>query len=148
MANTVKTFTYTAHDIHNQLTSGEYSSSDEKGVASYLLGLGLKPVAITEKKKSIFDKEITIFDSISPAEIYNYTRQLAVMLKAGVPLIDALQSMESEHNNPALNRIIKEVVQDVSNGVAFSDALKKHPKAFNNMFVFIVKAGEEAGGDH
>ena len=55
MADSVKTFTYTAHDIHNQLTSGEYSSSNKKGVASYLLGLGLKPVAITEKKKSIFD---------------------------------------------------------------------------------------------
>ena len=67
------------------------------------------------------------------------------MLKAGVPLIDALQSMESEHNNPALNRVIKEIVQDVTNGVAFSIALEKHPKAFNTMFVFIVKAGEEAG---
>ncbi len=145
MAEAIKTFTYTAHDIHNQLTSGEYSSSSETGVVNYLLGLGLKPVAITEKKKSVFDTEITFFDSISPSEVYNYTRQLAVMLKAGVPLIDALQSMESEHNNPALNRIIKEVVKDVSNGMAFSDALKKHPKAFNNMFVFIVKAGEEAG---
>ena len=114
MADSVKTFTYTAHDIDNQLTSGEYSSSNKKGAASYLLGLGLKPVAITEKKKSIFDQEITFFESISPSEVYNYTRQLAVMLKAGVPLIDALQSMESEHNNPALNRIIKEVVKDVT----------------------------------
>ena len=145
MADTVKTFSYTAHDIHNEITSGEYSSTSTNGVLNYLSGLGLTPVAITEKKHSILDKDITFFDSISPSEIYNYTRQLAVMLKAGVPLIDALQSMESEHNNPALNRVIKEIVQDVTNGVAFSIALEKHPKAFNTMFVFIVKAGEEAG---
>ena len=145
MADTVKTFSYTAHDIHNEITSGEYSATSTNGVINYLSGLGLSPVAITEKKHSILDKDITFFDSISPSEIYNYTRQLAVMLKAGVPLIDALQSMESEHNNPALNRVIKEIVQDVTNGVAFSIALEKHPKAFNTMFVFIVKAGEEAG---
>ena len=79
-----------------------------------------------------------------PPEIYNFTRQLSVMLKAGV-LVDALDSVHSEKANALFNRTIDTVIDDVSNGMALSKAMHKHPKVFNNMFVNIVKAGESAG---
>ena len=67
------------------------------------------------------------------------------MLKAGVPLVDALDSVHSDKANALLNRTIDTVIDDVSNGMALSKAMDKHPKVFNNMFVNIVKAGESAG---
>ena len=67
------------------------------------------------------------------------------MLKAGVPLVDALDSVHSDKTNALLNKTIDSVIDDVSNGMALSKAMGKHPKVFNNMFVNIVKAGESAG---
>lgn len=145
MAEAFKTFSYTAQDSQETMLTGEYSAVDPNGVASYLAGMGLTPINIIEKKKSILDTDLNFFESVSPNEIYNFTRQLAVMLRAGVPLIDALEAMESDYNNPAVNRVIKSVVTSVSSGVSFSDALSNHPNVFDNMFIFIVKAGETAG---
>ena len=145
MAEAFKTFSYTAQDSQETMLTGEYSAVDQNGVASYLAGMGLTPINIIEKKKSILDTDLNFFESVSPNEIYNFTRQLAVMLRAGVPLIDALEAMESDYNNPAVNRVIKSVVTSVSSGVSFSDALSNHPNVFDNMFIFIVKAGETAG---
>ncbi len=145
MADVFKTFSYTAQDTQDTILTGTYSAVNQNSVASYLAGMGLKPINITEKKKSILDMEINFLDSVSPNEVYNFTRQLAVMLRAGVPLIDALEAMESEHNNPAVNRVIQSVVKRVTGGIAFSEALSMHPQVFNNMFIFIVKAGETAG---
>ena len=62
------------------------------------------------------------------------------MLKAGVPLVDALDSVHSDESNALLNRTIDSVIDDVSNGMSLSRAMDKHPKVFNSMFVNIVKA--------
>tara|TARA_B100000686_G_scaffold89789_1_gene96483 strand:- start:1012 stop:2244 length:1233 start_codon:yes stop_codon:yes gene_type:complete len=145
MAEAIKTFVYTAQDSQEIVRSGEYNAIDQSGVISYLSGMGLTPINIKQKKKSVLDIDISFFDTVPPNEIYNFTRQLAVMLRAGVPLIDALEAMESDQNNPGLNRVIKSVVQSISSGVSFSAALAEHPKVFNSMFIFIVKAGETAG---
>ena len=145
MADLFKTFAYTAQDSQEVIQTGEHSAIDQNSVVSYLAGMGLTPINIAEKKKSALEMNINFFDSVTPNEIYNFTRQLAVMLRAGVPLIDGLEAMESDQNNPALNRVIKSVVISVSSGISFSEALSAHPKVFNSMFIFIVKAGETAG---
>ena len=89
--------------------------------------------------------EVSLFEKVPPAQIYNFTRQLSVMLKAGVPIVDALDSVHSDQTNALLNRTLDAVIDDVSNGVSLSRAMDKHPKVFNSMFVNIVKAGESAG---
>jgi len=118
MAEAIKTFVYTAQDSQEIVRSGEYNAIDQSGVISYLSGMGLTPINIKQKKKSVLDIDISFFDTVPPNEIYNFTRQLAVMLRAGVPLIDALEAMESDQNNPGLNRVIKSVVQSISSGVS------------------------------
>ena len=85
MADIFKTFSYTAQDTQDTILTGEYSAVNQNSVASYLAGMGLKPINITEKKKSILDMEINFLDSVSPNEVYNFTRQLAVMLRGGTP---------------------------------------------------------------
>tara|TARA_B100000214_G_C23909928_1_gene600789 strand:- start:103 stop:1221 length:1119 start_codon:yes stop_codon:yes gene_type:complete len=107
--------------------------------------MGLEPISVSEKKQSILDMEISLFEKVPPGEIYNFTRQLSVMLKAGVPLVDALDSVHSDEANPLFNRTIDSVIDDVSNGMSLSRAMDKHPRVFDTMFINIVKAGESAG---
>ena len=105
MADLIKTFAYTAQDSQEVIQTGEYSAIDQNSVVNYLAGMDLTPINIAEKKKSVLEMNLRLFESVSPNEIYNFTRQLAVMLRANVPLIDALEAMESDLNNLSLIHI-------------------------------------------
>jgi len=74
-----------------------------------------------------------------------FTRQLSAMVGAGVPLLRALSSIEKHAEDKALKNILGEVIKDVEGGMALGDALAKHPKAFNDIYVNMVRAGEAAG---
>ena len=138
-------YSYIATNPTTGVVRGELRASGQESALLQLERMGLEPISVSEKKQSILDMEITLFEKVPPSEIYNFTRQLSVMLKAGVPLLDALDSVHSDESNPLLNRTIDSVIDDVSNGMSLSRSMDKHPKVFNTMFVNIVKAGESAG---
>ena len=138
-------FSYIATNPTTGVVRGELRASGQDSALIQLERMGLEPISVSEKKQSILDMEINLFEKVPPAEIYNFTRQLSVMLKAGVPLVDALDSVHSDESNALLNRTIDSVIDDVSSGMSLSRAMDKHPKVFNSMFVNIVKAGESAG---
>ena len=139
------TFSYIATNANSGVVRGELRSVGEENVLVQLERMGLAPISVSKKKESIMDINLTFFEKVPPTDIYNFTRQLSVMLKAGVPLVDALDSVHSDQTNPLLNKTIDAVIDDVSGGMSLSKSMSKHPKVFNNMFVNIVKAGERAG---
>ena len=138
-------FSYIATNAESGVVRGELRAVGEENVLVQLERMGLAPVSVSKKKESILDMNLTFFEKVPPTDIYNFTRQLSVMLKAGVPLVDALDSVHSDQTNPLLNKTIDTVIEDVSGGMSLSKSMSKHPKVFNNMFVNIVKAGERAG---
>jgi len=138
-------FSYIATNAESGVVRGELRAVGEENVLVQLERMGLAPVSVSKKKESILDMNLTFFEKVPPTDIYNFTRQLSVMLKAGVPLVDALDSVHSDQTNPLLNKTIDAVIDDVSGGLSLSKSMSKHPKVFNNMFVNIVKAGERAG---
>ncbi len=138
-------FSYIATNPRSGVVRGELRAIGEDSALLQLERLGLEPISVSEKKESILDIQITFFEKVPPTDIYNFTRQLSVMLKAGVPLVDALDSVHSDQTNPLLNRTLENVINDVSGGLALSRSMEKHPKVFNTMFVNIVRAGESAG---
>ena len=138
-------FSYIATNPSSGVVRGELRAIGEGSALLQLERLGLDPISVSEKKESILDLEVTFFEKVKPTDIYNFTRQLSVMLKAGVPVVDALDSVHSEQTNPLLNRTLDAVIDDVSGGISLSRAMEKHPKVFNSMFVNIVRAGESAG---
>jgi type IV pilus assembly protein PilC len=138
-------FSYIATNADSGVVRGELRAVGEENVLVQLERMGLAPVSISKKKESILDMNLTFFEKVPPTDIYNFTRQLSVMLKASVPLVDALDSVHSDQTNPLLNKTIDAVIDDVSGGMSLSKSMSKHPKVFNNMFVNIVKAGERAG---
>ena len=138
-------FSYIATNPSSGVVRGELRAIGEDSALLQLERLGLDPISVSEKKESILDVEVTFFEKVKPTDIYNFTRQLSVMLKAGVPVVDALDSVHSDQTNPLLNRTLDAVIDDVSGGMSLSRAMEKHPKVFNAMFVNIVRAGERAG---
>ena len=145
MAKKSSSFSYIATNETTGVVRGELRAQGQEGALSQLERMGLKPISVTKKTESILDIQIDLFEKVPPEDIYNFTRQLSVMLKAGVPLVDALDSVHSDKTNSLLKRTIDRVIDDVSNGMSLSKAMSKHPKIFNSMFVNIIKAGESAG---
>ena len=145
-SNTVEIFSYIARDKQSAVIKGEIKAIEERVVQEQLKKMGLDPISITIKKESVLDKlDVNVFDNVPPDAIYNFSRQLSVMIKAGVPLIDALDSMLSKTINPILNKTIEKIIEDVSAGSTLSGALEKHPKVFNTMYINIIRAGESSG---
>ena len=116
-SKTVEIFSYIARDNNSSVVKGEIKAIEERIVLEQLKKRGLDPISISIKKVSVFEKlDINVFDSVPPDSIYNFSRQLSVMLKAGVPLVDALESMLSKTINPLLNKTIKKIIEDISAG--------------------------------
>ena len=104
--NQFTSFSYIATNPTTGVVRGELRASGQDSALLQLERMGLEPISVSEKKKTILDMEINLFEKVPPAEIYNFTRQLSVMLKAGVPLVDSLDSVHSEKTNPLLNRYL------------------------------------------
>lgn len=118
--------------------SARSTSSAPKKKVSFWEGQRLAKQKAYEKKapkKKIKLDEITIF-----------TQQLASMLDAGLPLVASLEALQEQTENPVFQIIIRNVKQDVASGTSFSDAVRKYPRAFPNLFVSMVEAGEASGG--
>ena len=143
--NKYSSWSYIATNPSTGVVRGELRAIGQDSALIQLERMGLEPISVSEKKESILDMQVTLFEKVPPADIYNFTRQLSVMLKAGVPLVDALDSVHSDDTNPLLNRTLDSIIDDVNNGLSLSRAMEKHPKVFDNMFTNIVRAGESAG---
>ena len=146
MSNRSKVYKYVAMDVESgSMQRGELSALNERNASAQVEQMGFEVLSLKAAPKSILQADISLFEKITPTQIYNFTRQLSVMLKAGVPLVDALDSLHSESAGPLVNKIIDQIVEDVSGGHALSRALTEHPKMFDSMYVNIVRAGESAG---
>ena len=140
-----KTYTYIAKNEVEEVIQGEVRALGENAASLKLERMGMEPISILEKGESILEKQVNFFEKVPPMAIYNFTRQLSVMMKAAVPLVDALESMQSPQMAPMLKTAIDKIINDVSAGFSLSQAMAKHPRVFNEMFVNIIKAGESAG---
>src|SRR5690606_131250 len=101
---------------------------------------GLVPVRIR--------KEMALFQSkgkVTAADIAIFSRQLATMLNAGIPLVQGFDIIGSGHDNPAMQRLILSIRNDLEGGTALAEALAKHPLHFDDLFINLVTAGEQAG---
>lgn len=134
-------FLYKAKNKEGEITKGSVEAKD-KAEASLLLRQ--KNLYVIEMKSGggfsrSFNKKVSVKDKIV------FTEQLSVMIKAGVSIVDALDSLKEESENKYFKSQLTEIIQDVSGGAPFSKALSKHPTIFNQIYISMVKSGEESG---
>ena len=139
------TYAFKALDLAGAPTKGEIEASDKQTVASQLRTRGLIVVDIEEQAPANAGDVLARFQKIKPDDLVIATRQLSTMVSSGMSLLRALYVIEEQTESDKLRDIWIEVRKDVEAGVALSDALQRHPEAFNELYVAMVQAGETGG---
>jgi type IV pilus assembly protein PilC len=139
------TFSYKAVDGAGVPSKGEVKGADKNAVTEELRARGLQVMELVEKKSGL-QMEIKLAPKrVKAAELTVMTRQLATMISSGMTLLRAFYVLEDQLENPKLKETIGAVREDIESGIAFSEALAKHPKVFSPLYVAMVKAGEAGG---
>lgn len=136
-------FIWEAKTKQGEVKKGEMEAGDIKAVESRLVSLGMSPTKV--RKKGILDANLSLPGSIASKDILIFTRQFATMIDAGLPLVQCLDILGSQTENPAFRKVIFSIKTRVEGGSTFSDALKDHPKVFDELYVQLCAAGEVGG---
>src|ERR671914_2114412 len=139
------TYAFKALDLSGAATKGEMEAGDKQAVAAQLRSKGLIVVDIEEQAPASAGDILARFRRVKADELVIATRQLATMVNSGMSLLRALYIIEEQTENDKLREIWVEVRKDVEAGLALSDALRKHPDIFNDLYVAMVQAGETGG---
>ncbi|MCU7936923.1 MAG: type II secretion system F family protein [Candidatus Thiodiazotropha sp. (ex Dulcina madagascariensis)] len=139
----VKSYLYTweGTDKKGARLTGESRATDVNMVKADLRRQGVNPLKVRKKATSLF----TTKKKITSADVTVFSRQLATMMSAGVPMVQAFDIVGRGHENPSMQELILTIKADVEGGTALADALKRHPLHFEDLFVNLVRAGEHAG---
>jgi len=134
------TFTYTARAFNGDLRTATIDASSRDDVIAQLRKQRLSVVKIDQDATKKIGK-----GSIKTRDVVIFTRQFSTMINSGLPLVQALTILAEQTDNKALAEVTKKVVFDVESGNTVADALSKHPRAFTNLYVNMVAAGEAGG---
>jgi len=142
-------YTYVATDHHNTTVTGKVEAPDRSAAISELIKKKLRPLSVRDASaRAKGDIPLPKFlqpTTVKTEHLVTFTRQLATMVGAGVPLLRALESLQQHGESELLKKIVGEIYHDIQGGMALADALEKHPKVFNDIYVNMVRAGETAG---
>ena len=140
-AEKLQAFVWEGKDRKGNKTKGEVSGTNLALVKAQLRKQGIIPDKVKKKPKPLFggSKKITPFD------IAMLTRQLATMMKAGVPLVQSFDIVADGLENRGLQELVTNIRNDISSGTSFAGALRKHPKHFDDLYCNLVDSGEKAG---
>ena len=133
-------FKWEGTDTKGHKVRGQTVAVSEAAVRAQLRKQGVVPVRIS--------KEFTLFKGggkITPYDIAIFSRQLATMLSAGIPLVQGFEIVGNGHDNPAMRKLIQGIKVDLESGTALAEALSRHPLHFDDLYVNLVTAGEQAG---
>lgn len=152
-------FKYSAIDQNGKQKSGSVEASSQDEANSKISAMGLMPTSVAQagndatgkktaaktKSKSSKGGGFAIGKVIKAEELTTFTRQLATLLQAGLPLLRALEVMIRQERNQRFKAVLEQIADQVKSGNTFSDGLAQHPKIFERLFVNMVKAGEAGG---
>jgi type IV pilus assembly protein PilC len=138
-------YAFKALDLAGVPTKGEMEAGDKQAVAAQLRSKGLIVVDIEEQVPASAGDILSRFRRVKPDELVIATRQLATMVNSGMSLLRSLYIIEEQTENDMLREIWVDVRKDVEAGLALSDALRKKPDMFNDLYVAMVQAGETGG---
>lgn len=131
-------FAWEAKDKKGKIIKGDMIAASEAVVAATLRRQNLL-VTKVKKQRSLSKGKVTAKD------ITLFTRQLSTMMKAGVPLLQAFDIVGKGHSNPAVQKLLIDIKSDISTGSSMSQAFKKYPLYFDNLYCNLIEAGEQAG---
>lgn len=140
------TFKYSARDPHSgKKIISTVQADSEASAAKLISSMSLAPLDITLKDANSGGIFASFTNRISAKDKILFTRQLATLINAGMPLMQSLRMVLAQTQNKALKLIISQIISDIEAGTSFAEVLKKHPKVFSPIYVSLVEAGEASG---
>ena len=146
-ATATQAYQYKVRDKQGRMLEGTIEAESTTLVANKLREMGYTPINIEKQGSAGLKTEISLFGPKKPKlkDISVFSRQFATMINSGLSLLRSLYILEEQTENKALAAVISEVRQDVEKGASLSQALAKHPKIFNKLYVSMVRSGEIGG---
>ncbi len=136
------TFSWTGKNERGKIVQGELDALNLEQARVRLRNRGIRPLKVQKKTKSLFSKS---GKKITASDIAVFSRQMATMMSSGVPLGQSFDIMGQGHENPSMQEIIMAIKGDVEAGGTLAEALAKHPKQFDSLYISLIAAGEKAG---
>ena len=139
------TFVYTARDTTtNKVVHSTVQAESERAAAKLLMGQGIIPLEIVEQgKKSNLLAKFT--NRIRAKDRIIFTRQLATLINAGLPLAQSLRTLSAQTENKAMTSVINDIITSIEGGSSLSQAFGKHPNVFDEVYLALIAAGEASG---
>ena len=141
-------FTYKGRDKQGALVQGVLESPDSNTLASQLFGLNITPIEILAKESISGSKNISIQlfeEKIETIDVMLFSRQMYTLLKAGIPIMNALNGLQASTKNQAFAIVIGNIRESLGSGRELSSALSQHPKVFSSFYINMVRVGETTG---
>jgi type IV pilus assembly protein PilC len=136
------TYTYQARNASTgEKVKAQVQADNEKAAVKLIRDQGFSPLELKLEKNA----RVSRFQRVRTKDRVLFSRQLATLINAGLPLVQSLRSVASQTENKPLRAIINEVISDVEAGSTFSSSLEKHPQTFNKVYTSLVAAGEASG---
>jgi len=127
---------------NDKIVKGKIEADKEEEVLLFLKNKGLFLIELKKERKSTFN---IFFDRINFSDIVNFTRQIAIMINAGLTLIEALDILKKQTTKESLKKMIIDIDQEIKAGNSFSTALKEHSQHFSHLYISLVRSGEASG---
>jgi type IV pilus assembly protein PilC len=124
---------------------GEMEAENSEQVRQSLVRRKIVPGRIKKKPKDLFENVSFLQPGVKESDVIIFARQFSTMIDAGLPLLQCLEILHTQQENPTFKKHLKKIKESVESGETFADALKKFPKDFNELFVNMVAAGEAGG---
>jgi type IV pilus assembly protein PilC len=139
------TYAYTARDsASNKQVKSTVQAESERAAAKLLIAQGMVPLDITEQseKQSFLSR---LANRITTKDRVIFTRQLATLINAGLPLAQSLHTVTEQTDNKRLKAVAQDIITNIEGGNSLSDSFARHPKVFNHVFIALISAGEASG---
>lgn len=130
---------------YGEKRKGKMDMPNEASVHAHLKKMRITPSLVKEAQKDIFENISFFQPKVTTKDIVIFTRQLSTMIDAGLPLVQSLEILGDQQENVTFKKILVDIRRDVETGNTFADAMKKHPKIFNNLYCNMIDAGEVGG---
>ena len=140
--NPMVEFVWQGRDKRGIVMKGEQTAKNANLLRAELRKQGITPTVVKPKPKPLFGGAAK---KISPRDIATFSRQLATMMKSGVPIVMSMEIIASGSKNPAMKKLVNRVKQDIEGGASIYEALSEHPVQFDELYRNLVRAGETSG---
>ncbi len=139
------TFIWKGKNPKGRKVKGEMEAENAEQVRSALQRRKITPVKVKQKPKDLFENIAFLQPKVKDRDVIIFARQFSTMIDAGLPLLQCIEILYEQQENPTFKKILRSIKESIEAGETFADSLKKFPKVFNELFTNMVAAGEAGG---